>query len=1004
MRVSTNLSKTDRKTLYIDNLEGVDLRRGDDLKRADNVKNLINKNGKIVKRNGWKEIHKFDNKIDWLCGVSIKGVDYLLVYTNKNFYLFNDKTLLNITLQTAEEFRVDAEKLQSGKLEVIKKEDVYYILGAGEFLMLGDFGEGVELRSVRKCAYIPTTTIGITPNDQCVFLLDKSVDDMSRGIWYVKTSLGYEQVALTDENPRDPATSYYNRIASYQLPPTRLESENLLSPYRKNTLLGVSGQSRYKLDCDNIAFDERNVVKIKALENNDLNVYELHERTNYKENRYFEVGDNLKGLTINVTANSEAVYCSGLQNGLTNKGKVVFSGSNIECFWYSNGITELGWNSAKLKLKYLNTAGETIETVIAEASRSNVYSAYSVTYLAQDIELNKDNDVIIDSISVHGSIDKYVKATLKAFVTPLVDKNQQDWGSLDHKRGIIFLRKSAISADGSDNIEVTFRPLESNYREDVIDCCTIGAKFGVDGNTDRLFVSGNKDYPNVDFASESEDFTYFPIDYVYKFGLDSTPIVGYARLNDDTQAIFKSSAGDESNVYLRKGKWTTKTVSIYGNSLTFNKAEFLLKGNFLTIGATNSHSISYLDGEPIYLTEKGVYSLKTVSDLTESYKISVNRGAVVDNEIIDNMEHFNNAVTYDNNYCLSIGDKLYIAKSNSYFYENGVKQYNWWIWDNIPSSCLAEYRGELYFGTAEGRICKFTNEFSDIYYNHIAKGEMTIDADKKVIAYNEGIKINLGDKILFNESLFMELYSEVEVIEGKILVTDTKNLSNEFVYIDNNIDTGLETGVEYQIRNIDYYNNTFELYKDGRKVVPTKGGFRISLCVAQKELEVDKLRFSIDASKNDLLSLKYRLKKVKFIDYMGVAQESSPTGKVIVKKPVVALWKTAKANLSYPTMLKTVHKVGLNLGDRTTGKIRLLCESKSQVLRGFDIEKGINFINPNMAGFSFDGSVTKECFARVKFREVGYLSIVIVSEDESNFELSGFSIEFSLLKSKRGIY
>jgi hypothetical protein len=63
-------------------------------------------------------------------------------------------------------------------------------------------------------------------------------------------------------------------------------------------------------------------------------------------------------------------------------------------------------------------------------------------------------------------------------------------------------------AGGDDVAEVYFYHKEEGY-SDRIAFCRFGVLFGTSGNTDRLFLAGNPDFPNVDFYSAMDDYTYF---------------------------------------------------------------------------------------------------------------------------------------------------------------------------------------------------------------------------------------------------------------------------------------------------------------------------------------------------------------------------------------------------------------------------------------------------------------------------------------------------------------
>lgn len=1003
MRVNTQIDKTDRKIQYINKLDGVDLRKSEVLSRADKSINLLNKNGKIVKRNGWHQVYKLKEAIDFLYEVSFSGLEYILAYSGKRFYLISDSRIVDITESAQKSYSIDIDKLKAEYLSIVHKNECYYIFGAGEYLVLGDFGAGIELRSVKKDAYIPTTSIGIMPDIGTVFVKDNTLDETFRGIRYLKTDSGYEQTVINEENPWNSDTVYYKRVSSYQIKSSYLESENILTPMRKNTLYGVQGRVNYKLDVDDIAFDDRNRVYIKALEDGDINEYTLTERVNYSEKRYPIVGDNLKGRVLTIDANDEIITCQGLQNGLKTKGKVLFRGDNIECYWRSKSISQLSWNNAELIIDYLDADGKHIKTKIADAHRSNPYDSYVVTYYSATLVLPDSVDYIIDECIAHGNVDKQIYAILPSFVTHLVDANLTEWGTLDHKKGTLSLIKSAVSPDGEDNIEVVFNASNRKFLSSVIDECTFCQEFGVDGNTDRVFAAGCLQYPNCDSASESEDLSYFPIDHVYTFGLDSSPIVGYARLSDDSQAVFKSGSVNESNVYIRKGRWGTKSISIGDSTLTFNTAEFSLVGNYVSAGAIDYKTISYLDGTPIYLSENGVYQLKQIASINDQYKMSVDIGKCVDHELCNSIQNVHSAVNYRGDYYLSVGDKIYIAQSNSYYYEDNNKQYNWWILGEIPSRCLSVIYGELWFGTADGRICTFWDKYNDTYYDEIKSGAISFSVGEETAVFSENLALNLGNRIYIDQDLFSVVIDECKVVDGRIY-SDIALRNGMNIYVDNTGNSNLSEGVAYTVSNVDFSNNSFSLSLDGVDVLIDDGGFRLSVAIKNEPLTITSLKCTLDASLNDLCRLSYYGLPIVPIKYGNIDFPDSFSGRVIREKPVRALWQTAKSDLGYPDMLKTVHKVGITLGESTIGHVQLVCEARSRKVKYASFGYGTEFYEPNMAQFTFDGAHDKEFYTRIKYRDISTLSLLIISSDSVPFELKGFSIEYALLKRKRGIY
>ena len=83
--------------------------------------------------------------------------------------------------------------------------------------------------------------------------------------------------------------------------------------------------------------------------------------------------------------------------------------------------------------------------------------------------------------------------------------------------------KSTLLSEASKSFEGYFNRIAN---------CSIAIAYGIGGNYDRVFVSGNPDYPNYDWYSEKDDITYFPDTGYSVLGSDASPINGYAVLSN----------------------------------------------------------------------------------------------------------------------------------------------------------------------------------------------------------------------------------------------------------------------------------------------------------------------------------------------------------------------------------------------------------------------------------------------------------------------------------------
>lgn len=295
-----------------------------------------------------------------------------------------------------------------------------------------------------------------------------------------------------------------------------------------------------------------------------------------------------------------------------------------------------------------------------------------------------------------------------------VTKKEGTHFSVDRTNGIINFTSAPGPSPltGEDNVSIQAYRTVKGYA-DRINKCTISILFGVHGNADRLFVSGNPEYINYDWYSQQYDPTYFPDTGYSVLGSSSSAIVGYTIISNYL-AAHKDDKERDSNIILREG------------DLVDNEPSFPIVATLQGAGAVAPWSFNYLETEPIFLTKSGIYAV-TAQDITGE-KYSQNRSYYIDGKLLkeENLKDAYSCV-YNDFYLLAINGKLYILdglqpiqtdKSMPY----ATRQYACFYRENVPANCIWTFEEKLYFGTADGRVCVFYTDKNDLYsYNDDGK-------------------------------------------------------------------------------------------------------------------------------------------------------------------------------------------------------------------------------------------------------------------------------------------
>lgn len=271
--------------------------------------------------------------------------------------------------------------------------------------------------------------------------------------------------------------------------------------------------------------------------------------------------------------------------------------------------------------------------------------------------------------------------------------------TVDYKAGVITFVKApgASPLSGEDNVKITAYRTVEGYA-DRINKCTIGTLFGVNGALDRLFLSGNPEYVNYDWYSAQYDPTYFEDTAYSLLGSDSSAIVGYSIISN-LLAAHKDNMEKDQNIILRQG------------DLEESEPVFRIVNTLQGAGAIAKNSFAYLSTEPLFLTNLGVYAV-TAQDITGE-KYAQNRSFYLNGKLLEEQNKENAfGFVYKDMYWLCLNNVCYILdglqplmtdKSMPY----ATRQYAGFYRTNVPANIMWEREGVLYFGTTDGKICKF---------------------------------------------------------------------------------------------------------------------------------------------------------------------------------------------------------------------------------------------------------------------------------------------------------
>ena len=392
-----------------------------------------------------------------------------------------------------------------------------------------------------------------------------------------------------------------------------------------------------------------------------------------------------------------AVLLSGLPR---RKSRAVFLAGKL---WIVTGGGFYSYDGTEAKR--VSASGAYVPTTTITRSPSGGGVSYEAVNLLTPY---RKNAFQTDGKSVKFTLDGEIDASgaVRAWV----------WGeevtdfTLDRAAGTITFPSAPAAPDAgaSDGLVVQFPHTVEGYA-DRIDKCTIITTYGV-GSNDRVVLSGNPDCPNLDWTSGLYDPTYMPDLGYAAVGSEATPICGYCRIGSSL-GIVKADDGSDSTVFLRSAALSED-----------GEAMFTLQQTITGVGAVAPGSFASLFDDPLFLSRAGVAAI-TSSSLTGE-KIIQNRSLYLNAQLTNEPSLPEaEAAVWQGMYLLAVPEgHVYIlnGRQTKTFRSSALGDfvYEGFYWEDVPALCWYVQRSgtdeALYFGTADGRICKLNTDIEDM--------------------------------------------------------------------------------------------------------------------------------------------------------------------------------------------------------------------------------------------------------------------------------------------------
>ena len=270
-----------------------------------------------------------------------------------------------------------------------------------------------------------------------------------------------------------------------------------------------------------------------------------------------------------------------------------------------------------------------------------------------------------------------------------VDDNIVSNYTVDYENGKIIFDEAppAPQTDGRDNVSITFKKAVDGYKEKIFNS-TLLQVFD-----NRVFVSGNPDYPNTVWHCSLNDPTYFSdLDY-YREGVDDAAVKGLVAGNNALW-VFREPSDANTTVFYHSPTIDSEYGKIYPS-----------QHSSVTMGCIGK-AVNFND-DIIFFSERGMEGIS--GDITTEQAIA-HRSSLVDRKMIAEGDYTKMVLAEWEGYLLVFiwnekkkVTQVYLADSRTAFtYENHL-EYDWFYWELDKKIGYAKvYDGKLYLCAEDG--------------------------------------------------------------------------------------------------------------------------------------------------------------------------------------------------------------------------------------------------------------------------------------------------------------
>lgn len=533
-----------------------------------------------------------------------------------------------------------------------------------------------------------------------------------------------------------------------------LNPETQVDPRRSPDCLNV--WKSYKLAQSNIIQTRPGLVQ-------DSNWKDENEQNNSIYSFFFYGNDKIVHVGNRLENSTQVLYSQMAENEsemvLFGEDLLILDGTNY--LRYKNGVAE----EVQGTMCYIPTTsisrspsggGEMYEDVnLLQPKRKNSFVAdgTSTVYQLDAIRIDSVDEVKVNDVTIQQGYSVNTTLGKVTFTTA----------------------PAAPTLTGKDNVEITFtktindktgEPL--NYPERIKNC-TIMKVFD-----NRVFFSGNPDYPNAVFHSSLNNPYYVSdLDY-YECGTMENPIKSIV-VGNNVLWVFKKDSQTKDTIFYMTPNLDTEYGKVYPTS----------QGN-VAIGCINK-AVNYKDNI-LYFSKNG---LEGISGNVNYEQSVTHKSSLVDPKLTNASNYeFLKVAEFNGYLAVAIDNQMFLADYRQTFGGTTGTEFEWYVWElPVQTNYLKAYQDNLYIGDLDGKIYRVegTNDLGEAIESYWT-------TPREVFGYMQHLKkINKRGAILKMKN----------IQNSRLKIAEKTNKATEWKLIKEVSGNGFNYG------NMDYSNFTY---------------------------------------------------------------------------------------------------------------------------------------------------------------------------------------------------